>query len=230
MVAYHARGKGGGRWPYYRCQRCKLHVASRDLGDAFERLLGRLATPEPILTWIDRHLGAIAEETAKTTQDRTTAARKRIATADQRIDRLLSMRMDGELSAEEFAASKARVVAERDRARVELGSLIEPHGAQVALASKWVRSLLARPIAAWQDLAPNQRTTFVERIFPEGLTYANGELSNPANCLLALAPSHFSEEGKRMVGPTPHRSNPEEILHRLTSLSQLEAHLFGRAA
>ena len=33
-----------------------------------------------------------------------------------------------------------------------------------------------------------------------------------------------------MVGPTPHRSNPAEIIARLTSLGQLEVYLFGRAA
>lgn len=75
-----------------------------------------------------------------------------------------------------------------------------PLSANFGAAGAWARRLLTRPGKVWAELA--LRAPFVERVFPDGLVFENGAISNPGNCLLALPSGDESADGGEMVGPT----------------------------
>ncbi len=228
LIAYHARGKSGNRWPYYRCQRCAVQIPQRELSSAFERLLTRIAAPEAAVLWVDRLISETIQRRATEMQARLAQGQRRLATADGRIERLLAMRVDGEITPEEFNASRTRLAAERDEARVELAELTTPLEVDFGIASTWARRLLTQPAKVWTSLDPSRRASFVERVFPEGLTFEQGELSNPTKCLLRLPLSPFSGKEKDLVGPTDPRSNPVDLFTWCRDFQTLEP--FTRAA
>lgn len=200
LAAFHARGQSGRHWPYYRCQRCAVQLPLRHLEAAFERVLDRLATPEAIVRAVESAISRAVDQRAAEMQERLAGARRRLAGADQRLDRLLALRMDQEISAEEYAAGKARLACERDAALVELGDLTAPLDGLAGETSAWAVRLLSRPAEVWRELPGAARAIFAERVFGDGLTLAAGEFSNPTNCLLHMPLELGSGEVSRWVG------------------------------
>lgn len=230
LAAYHARGKTGRRWPYYRCQRCRVQVPLHRLEEAFERLLGRLAAPEQVLDYLDREISRLIDARAADVERRIAAARRRLANAEQRLEALLNLRLDGEIEPEEYARTRARVAAERDAARAELVELAEPIQRGAGM-TPWQRRLLTAPAAVWSDLAGEQRATLVELAFPAGVTFDGAEFSNPSNSLLLLPLREDSSGAYCVVRHAGQDSNPEDeaelaqVLSWRVGLGQLERRL-----
>lgn len=121
------------------------------------------------------------------------------------IDFLLA----GEIGAEEYAAARGRLQAEREAAQLELADLTAPLENVAQKASAFAIELMTRPAEVWQRLDGDRRAIFAERMFQDGITFAEGELSNHAEAPLDGAFRQFQREGCGMVGPTATSSNPD---------------------
>lgn len=228
LAAYHSTGRNGSRWPYYRCQKCAVQIPERRLGEAFERLLTRVAAPEAAVLWVDRLISESLQRRASEMQARLAVGQRRLAAADQRLERLLALRVDGEITPEEFAASRSRLTDERDAARLELAELTTPLDADFGIASSWARRLLTRPAEVWAGLAPSMRAAFVERVFPEGLVFEKGEFANRSKCLLTLPLQPNLGKEEDLVGQPEACSNRPDLFTWCREFRTLEP--FARAA
>lgn len=229
LAAFNARGKSGRHWPYYRCQRCAIQLPLHRLEDAFERLLGRLATPEEIVHQVEAAISRAVQERAKEMQERLAGGRRRLAAADQRLARLLDIRTDGEISADEYAAGRARLTAERNAALAELAELTAPLDGLAGETSAWARRFLSKPAEVWRELPGNARAIFADRVFADGLTLADGEFQTPAKSLLRLPFENDSatQAKERQAGAKSGVSNPAKPLPllRLSPVSEAEEDL-----
>lgn len=226
LAAYHARGKTGRRWPYYRCQRCRLQVPLAQLEREFEAMLARLAAPEAAVAYLDRQISAIYDQRAAEMERRLSSARRRLTTAEQRLETLLALRLDGELEPEEYARTRARVAAERDAARAELSDLTAPLDRRSGL-SPWQRQLLTHPTEVWSSLDGNRRAALADLAFPDGLTFDGREFSNPAKSLMLLPLQPDSSDVSGLVRAAGRESNSDDgplarVLAWRISLSALE--------
>lgn len=213
LAAFHARGKTGRRWPYYRCQRCRVQVPARELEQAFSTLLNRLALPEPLIRYIDRRISEAIQRQSAETVRLIGAAQKRLGAAERRLEQLLQMRLDGEIQADEYKRTRAALLSDRDAARLDLQDLSAPTAAATpGPASAWVRSLLADPAGVWASTRGDARAELTERLFPSGIEWANGEFSNPSECLLQLPAEALPTSSAEVVHPTGSGSNPPTAL------------------
>lgn len=230
LSAFHARGKSGRRWPYYRCQRCRINVPARELERAFSTLLDRSALPEAAIAYVDAQISEALQRDAERAKQRIEFGQRRLKAADQRLERLLQMRLDGELPADEYGQARAKILAERDAARVDLADLSTP-AADPGPMSAWSRQLLTRPAETWQTLAGLSRAMFAAGAFPGGIEYQDGEFSNPARSLLQLPPDPVDTPANSVVRPTGTASNPiDNLLTWRKALVDLEAAVLHRAA
>lgn len=235
LVAYRARGKTGRRWPYYRCLRCERNFPAAHLEASWSTLLERLAAPEEVVALFDRMVSRLLEQRAADYEDRLARARRRLGAAEDRLERLLAMRADDEITAEEYAAARGRVTGERDAARLEIVELTAPADVDRGVASAWGRRLLTRPAEVWIELAAERRPLFAERLFPAGVALDEaGALSNPEKSLLLLPFAGDFGAEYSAGGPQVVACEPSDALARILSwrreLREFEALVLGRAA
>lgn len=67
-----------------------------------------------------------------------------------------------------------------------------------------------RELGAWAEGKTDAELT--ERLFPAGIEWANGEFSNPAECLLQLPAEALPTSSAEVVRPTGSGSNPPTAL------------------
>lgn len=202
LTAYQARGKSGRRWPYYRCTRCGVHHAATGVEARWESLLARLSLPEAVVALVDRAISRQLEARAAELSGRLSRARARLRTSEQRLERLLALRVDGEIEPEEFAATRTRLAGERDAARAELAEIADP-APTAERASAWLRQALTDPVRLWLGLTPEQRIAFARRVFPEGVPVEpSGEIANPEKSLFCLPLRDSAGLESGLVPPT----------------------------
>lgn len=207
IAGYFAKGKGKGtgRWPYYRCQACRVSVAARRLEDQFASLLdGLSATP--------RQLDALAEvlrdvqgRREATRRERATVAVRALAAERQRLAKLT----------EAFVYREALPEAEYRRMRTEHEQRVSTLEQEASLAlgpavdfePAWrvARELLQTPLVAWDLLLESSRPAFLRGLFPAGLTWEPaGQFRTPEKCLMRLSfqpPEECSGSGGTPVEP-----------------------------
>ena len=180
---------------------------------------------------VEAAISRAVQERAKEMQERLAGGRRRLAAADQRLARLLEIRTDGEISADEYAAGRARLTAERNAALAELAELTAPLDGLAGETSAWARRFLSKPAEVWRELPGNGRAIFADRVFADGLTLTDGEFQTPPNSLLLLP---FETDSavpvqERQAGAESGVSNPAKPLSllRLSPVSGSEKDLVG---
>lgn len=223
LVGFHARGQSGARFPYYRCQRCAVQASAKKLDAAFLRMLRRIAVTEEEVHYVEAAISRALDLRAAEMEGRLATARKRLTAIEQRLEKLLSLRMDGEIGAEEYAAARTRLQAEREAGQLELADLTAPLAAVGAQASTYAVQLMTKPAEVWESLDGARRAIFAERMFEDGLTFADGELSNHAASPLGGALQRFSRGGERVVDPTATFSNQDAARDLIAWRARYEA-------
>lgn len=235
LVAYRARGKSGRRWPYYRCLGCNRNLPAAGIERAWEGLLSRMAIAPELVDLIDRAISRKLEQRAAELETRLARARQKVGQAEARLERLVELRVDGEITPEEYATARGRVTAERDAARLELADLTDP-APSAERASAWMRRALTDPVRLWIELSPAARATFASRVFYDGVKLSpDGSLSNPVKSLMLLPLAPLPAADPPMVDHGSPSANPADepvarILPWIGEWRALEAECLGAAA
>lgn len=235
LVAYRARGKSGRRWPYYRCLGCNRNLPAATVERAWEGLLSRMAIAPELVDLIDRAISRKLEQRAAELETRLARARQKVGQAEARLERLVELRVDGEITPEEYATARGRVTAERDAARAELADLTDP-APSAERASAWMRRALTDPVRLWIELSPAARAAFAARVFYDGVKLTpDGDLSNPAKSLMLLPLVPLRAADPPMVDHGSPSANPADepvgrILPWIGDWRAVEAACLGVAA
>ena len=176
------------RYARYWCwnPKCPARVsASRDeIESDFLGLLGMMRPTQEFL----KELPRIAKTHWKSRLERITSERKRISallgdvkTLNQKI---LLQKVNGELSAEDFAMLKETVTKQREEAETQLAALDAEASTMDTLLQETQHSIVDI-VGAWQKGGVQQRHELAWSLFPEGLRFSREtKFFEPGNILL----------------------------------------------
>ncbi|RJQ36868.1 hypothetical protein C4552_03200 [Candidatus Parcubacteria bacterium] len=183
--------KGRSRkYAYYNCRNrscgnCGLNIIREDLEDMFVALLGQIAPKERFLQAFRIILLDRWENQRQTLSKAREFYEQEMKRLEMRKDRLLQMRMNGEISREEFTSNKDSIENQIVGLRISQNeSAIDELDAEavVNFGTRFIADISNNWVAA-TDIKVKQRIQNV--VFPEGLTY---DKTAGAFCTAVLSP------------------------------------------
>jgi DNA invertase Pin-like site-specific DNA recombinase len=173
-----SRGNGG-KYAYYHCarKRCTWYgkaVKKSDLEHEFLRKLADVSPQPARLALLKRVVMELWEEDQTTSEDSARRNAKRLQEAEERLERLITMKERELLTDEEFLSRKGKLRIEIAAASVSSGDLhVTEDGIESALdfTGQFVSSLPSQ----WFDMSSELRRRFQKSIFPEGIAYHRGK-------------------------------------------------------
>jgi site-specific DNA recombinase len=198
-----ARGRTK-KYPRYWCRKqgCRaVKLSSTRLEDEFLALLGRLrANPETVAAF-PKMAARVWEEKQGGSERESQRLRKQLEEQKRLKSQLLKMRMQGELSREEFEQANADFAAEIYAIEDQLLAVVSRRDT----ADSFVRfaELQLMDIAnSWRIAAPDQRQRVQNLLFEGGLDYSpNLGILNRSNSSLFSVLEAMNSENGLLVGP-----------------------------
>jgi len=198
------RGRNGKKYPRYWCPKpgcLAVKLSKERLESEFVELLMRLsANPETMKDF--------SKVAVRVWKDKQGDAEREMATLELRLEglrklksKLLRMRLEGELAAEEFEEEKANLEVERYQIEDQKRGIVSMQ----ATADSFLRFAelhLADIANVWRIAGPEQRQRVQNLLFREGLAYSpeQGILNRSKSSLFSVLEGMKLENGK-MVGP-----------------------------
>jgi hypothetical protein len=106
--------------------------------------------------------------------------------SDQRTlnQKLLTAKLNGEMSAEDFLTMKASITAETEKINEQISALDSERSTMQDLCQQ-AKVQVIDLVLAWQRAGTNQRLELVKGLFPEGLLFSNkSKFFEPRNTVL----------------------------------------------
>ena len=107
------------RHVYYRCTKridrncSQMPIREADLEDQIKEFMGSICIPKSFYDWAVSQLDTIAEVERATKADILRNHERNLKACEERVSRLLDLRLSNEVSSEEFSKAKARIETER---------------------------------------------------------------------------------------------------------------------
>ena len=114
---------------YYHCTRrkdpsCKQpSLGEKNIEEQIERLLASIEIPEHVRVWGLEYIASRSQDSAADRQRVADNIRKTIDACERKLDALIDLRVDGELTEAEFAAKKEKLTREGEELRFRLERL-----------------------------------------------------------------------------------------------------------
>ena len=190
--------------PYYRCRRsgCSLRNIRRDELEAeFLRLIKRL-TPEPKL--VDELIAVVLNEWNRRQGDAEAACEvvhQRLAKARDRKNKLIDLRLDGEIDERTYREQDEHLTAEIDAAESKLRET-ESDVLDLEDVLAFARKIVTSPARLWLESSIDQRQKLQLTFFPDGLTFDREKFGTPASSLFFSLLGGISEDQSLLASPT----------------------------
>lgn len=171
LTAYLARGRHGGKYPYYRCTRrpsCQ-NVRAERVEEAFRSLLRSLTCRRELAElWLEIVRDAWEIRNASS-REATRGLRAKLRALEEKETRLLEAFVDGggTIPADVYRRQQVRLASERDQLRDALGCVPQVAPLEPSLAV--ARALMQTPERTWDSVHPADRHRFVRIVFPASL-------------------------------------------------------------
>jgi len=211
LTGYFARGRHGGRFPYYRCATCNgVSVRRALLEGAFVELLNSAGLSAGELEAMRE---AVTREAALA-QGLAVESRDRKARRLEELRRKKARLMDGYLAGEVQAGAYQEAAAELEAlvAAVVAEEAPEPGRLEVERAVAWAAEVLGAPGAAWEAFTAEGKQGFARAAFQEPPAWTPGAgFSNPS--FSPIFSSLRDETGPDVGngGPTRKPREPEPV-------------------
>lgn len=208
------------RWSYYRCPRCRRSARVERVDSALVAMLDAVSVAPEVLDLFAEILAAKLDAEAATRGDRAESARRKLAGAEARAQRLLDLVTEGTIDPAAYRRQAERVEAERSAAAAELcdATATDRPGFQLALEAG--ASILTRPADAWLSLPPASRPQWARVVLPDGLTWDGDELSNRGKSLWNLPFALDPDSGVRLGTPSGIRTRVAALKGRCPDLAR----------
>ena len=233
VTASKSKGKGGTRFPYYRCHRVNGHmnVRAEVVESAFVDLLNRLTPDQKRLNLIERIFRGQWNKRIQAATAESVKYRRELATEQARKQRILDQLADGVLSAEEFgglnsrttdriADLKERLVLAESR-ELDLDTMVE-----FLIHKVWNTSI------EWQMANISGKSSLQRRMFPEGLMWRETGFGTPLmHPLYSLLGTDWMSDSELVApqGFEPRSSESESLVLPLNEGAPGKEHLAGVA-
>jgi len=210
LAGYFARGRRGNRYPFYRCQGCKVNASAARVETDFARLLDRMAVPPRALDLLERIVRDVVNQRQARQSEIAEAANRRLAMERTKRERLFeAFAYKDAIDEREYHARRAvldeRIATLEHEASASASPIVnfEP----VLAAS---RQLLQLPLMEWDRVKPHSRPALLRGLFPRGLGWEPaGTFRTPDKSLLRLPLPAVSRPD--VAGGTPDSADFESI-------------------
>lgn len=194
LTAYRVKA----RFDYYRCAACRTLAPAKSLEAGFLRLLEGMAVKPSVIDLAAELAAERAGVIEAQGTELATAARRRAATARQRLERLRRAYLDDQaFDAETFKAEQARLTGELQEA--ESAAAAPNPLARIKPRLEAIRHWLQTPVLLWDAVPASRRAALVRRAFPAGLRWDHGAKNLTATkslLFLPLTPLNPGPNGK----------------------------------
>ncbi len=217
-----SRGRLGKRYAYYRCHRCKaVNVAKEKLEQGFVAWL-RQSRPSKadfalFEALVDEKYGKKVVQAKK----ERARLRRRLAELERKLERLTEAYLfENALPKDQYDLMRQKLEADTAVTEIELHNWnLERLDVEGIL--KFARQLLANLDRLWVQLEVTDKKRLQTALFPEGVTYLDGDFRTPAS----LFDFRRLAEEESLGGANPGGSGSEEIRTHLSGIvsSDLQA-------
>lgn len=183
MTGAFSTGKNKeNKYPYYRCRTsgCIGSFQSSDLEARFIHLLKKL-TPAPSV--VSEFTDAVKGEWKRRQGDAEaaySAVQQRLEKSRQRKNRLVDLRLDGEIGQDDYREQDDRLSQEIDAAEIELRR-VESEFLDLDGVLMFAEKIVSSPVRLWLESSIDQRQRLQQTFFPQGVTFDGKEFGTPAN-------------------------------------------------
>ena len=198
---YKTTGKSRS-YTYYRCtgaRGCRvIAVRGPDLDAAIAKFASSVGIDHKLRAWAEEHIAESLKRTDKFLSASTEGTRAKVHLLERRLGRLRALRVDEELSAEEYAIEKQFVCDELQRSRDILTRSSALEASVRASIGQKLEQLEA--CSSWNELATFAKRTFLRSIAVKAfLTLDKAELRIDAAMakLITFGPEFFSSESNQ---------------------------------
>lgn len=221
LTGYFARGRHGGRFPYYRCRLCSgVSVRREVLEGAFVELLNSVAVSGDDLEAIRQ---AVTEEVEAQAGGAAEARERRgraVVELHRKRSRLMDGYLGGDVTREAYRAASAELEAAIAAAKAET---LEPaNRVEVSRALEFASAVLKAPGAAWAGFTPEGKQGFAALVFLDPPAWTPGEgLANPAFSPIFNSLGGNGPENEARVAQAGAMANPFRFVFELGKLATL---------
>ena len=192
------------KYAYYRCRqsKCELRSVPRDdLESKFVQLLKRL-TPAPEL--VADFMSIVRGEWTRRQGDADAtyaAIQQKLTRARQRKDKLVDLRLDGDMDQNTYKEQDERLSKDIDAAQVELrqaeSQFLDLEGVLI-----FAEKIVTSPARLWLESSVDQRQRLQLTFFPSGLAFDGEGFGTPASSSFFSTLSSISGGESLLASPT----------------------------
>ena len=192
------------KYAYYRCRqsRCDLQMIPRDdLEAKFVHLLKQL-TPEPEL--IAQFTTAVRAQWMRRQGDAESeyaVVKERLLQLKIRKDKLIDLRLDGEITQANYKAKDERLNADTEMTERELRQ-VESKFLDLEGVLAFAEKIITSPARLWLESSLDQRQRLQSTFFPGGLTFDGQGFGTASSASFFSLLKVCCEEESRLASPT----------------------------
>ena len=177
-----ANSKGKRRpYPYYRCRKdCLGSIGRDDLESQFIRLLSWLKPSTELVAGFKTAVNGEWKRRQGDAEAAYASIQQRLAKARERKDKLVNLRLDGDIDQTTYREQDDRLITEHEAAGVELRQA-ESQFLDLEGVLTFAERIVTAPTRLWLESSIDQRQRLQQILFPQGLTFDGKEIGTPAN-------------------------------------------------
>ena len=192
------------KYAYYRCRKSRCDLASigrDDLEAKFIALLKRLTPASELVTAFTETVKGEWTQRKGDADAAYTAIQRRLAKAKQRKDRLVDLRLDGELSQAEYSDQNQRLTMDIEAAELELRET-ESQFLDLEGVLTFAEKIITSPARLWLESSLNERQRLQQTFFPDGVTFDGREFGTPSSSSFFSLLGSISNRESHLASPT----------------------------
>jgi site-specific DNA recombinase len=170
------------RYPYYWCRKgCSFgNIRRDDLEEKFIRLLQWLRPSTDLVAEFKNSVRSEWKRRQGDAEAAYAAIQTRLAKARERKDKLINLRLDGDIDQSTYREQDDRLTKEIDAAGVELRQA-ESQFLDLEGVLGFAEKIVTAPTRMWLESSIDQRQRLQQVLFPQGLTFDGKAFGTPAN-------------------------------------------------
>jgi len=195
---------GKKKYPYYRCRRAKCRLGNLNRDDLEAKFIHLLKCLTPAPKLVAEFVSVVSSEWKRRQGDvevEYDAVERRLAKARERKNRLIDLRIDGDIDQQTYGEQDKRLSQEIEAAGQELRR-VESQFLDLDGVLAFAQKIVISPARLWLESSVDQQQRLQQTFFPEGLTFDGEEFRTRASSSFFDMLRGIIEDESHLASPT----------------------------
>ena len=192
------------KYAYYRCRQSSCGLSNLGRDDLEAKFIDLLKSLTPASDLVAEFVAAVNREW-KRRQGDTEAAytfiQQRLAKTRERKNRLVDLRLDGEMDQPTYKEQNDRLTVDIEAAELQLRQA-ESEFLDLEGVLMFAEKIISSPARLWLESSLDHRQRLQQTFFPEGLTFDGQEFGTPSSSSFFSLLSGISGSESHLASPT----------------------------